>query len=90
MGKSKGKNRSEVEYLRGKIRSLEAELKYYKRRSHIQELDLDELVDECEVEHVDALQCPKCHKGILQVFDFLFATLSKCDNCGFEKREKKT
>lgn len=86
MGKSRNKSSSEVRHLRGQIRKLEAELKYYKRRSHLND-PVEEIID--EVEDIDVSRCPKCKTGVLSVFDFKFATVSKCSDCDFEKRQGK-
>ena len=85
MGKSKNKNGSEVSYLKGKIRQLEAEVKFLKRHQHITTEDLTEQEEVLEVE-VD--KCPKC-SGILVSYDYNFIILSKCGKCSFEKRQKK-
>lgn len=87
MSKSKNKNRNEVEYLRGKIRKLESQLKYYRQREHFFDAPVEEIVD--EVHKVDADQCPSCRKGVVVAYDFIYATLYKCSNCEFEKRIKK-
>lgn len=89
MAKSKNKNRSEVEYLRGRVRQLEAELKYYRRRDHLMEAPLEEIIDQHEIEEINASQCPRCKRGILTEFDFKFAILKKCGNCEYEERQGK-
>lgn len=88
MSKSRNKNRSEVEHLRGRVRKLEAQLKYYKKRELFFESPLEE-IDE-DIEEISANQCEVCKKGLVTVFDFTFATLEKCSNCTFERRKKKT
>lgn len=87
MSKSRNKNRSEVEYLRGRIRQLESQLKYYKKRELFFESPIEEIEE--EVENIKAAQCPECKRGIVTVYDFNFATLAKCGNCDYEKRQKK-
>ncbi len=90
MGKSKNKNHSEVEFLRGQVRKLASELKYYKKRAHIVESTIDDAIEENELYNINAKQCPRCGKGNLIELDFYFATLSRCDHCSFEKREGKS
>lgn len=87
VGKSKNKNRSEVEYLRGRIRKLESQLKFYKQREHFFEAPTEEINE--EVEDIKADQCPNCKRGVVTHYDFRFAILSKCSNCDFEQRTKK-
>lgn len=87
MGRSRNRGRSELEFLRGQIRQLKKELKFYKQREHFFETPTEEIEE--EVENVEAEQCPSCKKGIISIFDFRFATLAKCSNCSYEKREKK-
>lgn len=85
MSKSKSKNRNEVEHLRGIIRRLKAQLKYYKRRAHIPEDDI--LLEDEEVEL--QANCENCGKGIIIQYDFKYVILERCDTCGNEKRTKK-
>lgn len=87
MSKSKNKSRSEVEYLRGKIRKLESQLKYHRQREHFFEAPIEDINE--EVEEITADQCPKCKRGVVTTYDFTFATLSKCSNCDYEIRQKK-
>lgn len=87
MGKSRTKNRSEIEFLRGKIRKLESQLKYYKKREHFFESATEEINE--EVHEIEADQCPRCRRGVFTTYDFRFATLSRCSNCEYEERKKK-
>lgn len=87
MSRSKNKNRSEVEYLRGKIRKLESQLKYYRKREHFFEAPVEEIIE--EVEGIDTNQCDQCRRGVIVDYDFKFAILRKCTNCDFEERKKK-
>lgn len=89
MSKSRNKTRSEVEHLRGQVRQLKAELKYYKRREHISNADTDDL-DYDDVQDITAAKpCPKCGKGILIEYDFKYVLLMKCDHCEYSERKKK-
>ena len=87
MSKSKNKNRSEVEFLKGKIRKLESQLKYFKKREHFFDAPVEDIVEEAE--EIQAEKCPVCRQGIIIKTDFVFATLEKCLNCDYEKRQKK-
>ncbi len=89
MGKSRNRGKSEVESLRGEVRSLKKELKYYKRRSHIENSIIDDVIDDAELDIVDTEPCPSCGKGVLVTYDFVYATLKKCQ-CGFEVKKRKT
>jgi hypothetical protein len=90
MGKSRSKSRSEVEYLKGRIRKLEAELKYYKKREHLfDNQPIESVIQDNEIEEVNVSQCPKCKKGLLVSYDLKFIQLKKCDHCSYEKREKQ-
>lgn len=90
MGKSKNKNKSEVEFLRGQIRQLKAELKYYKKREHISNTPPDDDLDYDDVQDISAARpCPRCGKGILVEYDFKYALLMKCSHCEYDERRKK-
>lgn len=66
MGRSRGRGKSEVENLRGQVRQLQKELKYYRKRAHIETT----IVDEMPVEEVTATKCPNCPEGVLISYDF--------------------
>lgn len=85
MGKSRNRSRSEVEALRGEVRRLKAELKFYKRRSHIEHT----IIDEEPVENVHTSKCPECADGILIEYDWRFVVVKKCDQCEYQLRKKK-
>ena len=87
MGKSKNKNRSEVEFLRGKVRKLESQLKYLKQREHFFDAPVEDIIEDAE--EVSAERCPSCRRGVILKTDFVFATLEKCLNCDYELRKKK-
>lgn len=88
MGRSRNRGRSEVETLRGRIRELEKELKYYKRRSHIENLIIDDVIDDQPLDIVNTSQCPNCFKNVLIEYDFIYATFLKCV-CGYEEKRRK-
>jgi hypothetical protein len=84
LGRSRGRGKSEIENLRGEVRQLKKELKYYRRRAHIETT----IVDEAPVENVNARQCPECG-GVLIEYDFRFILLDKCSECEYQLRKKK-
>ncbi len=85
MSKSRNKSRSEVEALRGEVRRLKAELKYYKRRSHIE----NSIIDDEPVDIVDATKCPECRTGVLVDYDWKFVLVKKCSECDYKITKKK-
>ena len=89
MGKSRGRGKSEVEALRGQLRALQKELKYYKKRSHIENSIIDDVIEDQDLDVINTSQCPSCGKGVLVEYDFIYAILRKC-NCGFEEKKKKS
>ena len=86
MSKTRNKSRSEVEYLRGRVRELEAELKYYRKREHFFDDKLDEIE---EVQDVKVINCKECRKGTVIEYDFVHGTLRKCDVCEHQEYKKK-
>ncbi len=84
MGRSRGRGKSEVENLRGQVRSLQKELKYYRKRAHIETT----IIDEEEPLEVEGKQCPEC-KGLVVSYDFRFIMLDKCSECEYQLRKKK-
>jgi hypothetical protein len=89
MGRSRGRGRSESEFLKGRVRELEKELKYYRRQSREHEQIIDEVINDSDLELINIRKCPLCYKGALQTFDFIYATLDKCSHCDYEKKYKK-
>ncbi len=89
MGRSRNRGRSEVESLRGEIRQLKKELKFLRRRSHIENSIIDDVIEESDLDIVDTEPCPSCGKGVLITYDFIYAELKKC-SCGYEEKKRKT
>lgn len=87
MSKSRSKSRSEVEFLRGEVRRLKSELKYYKRHAQIPEID--SLVENEDLKQVKVESCLSCGKGALIEYDFYYAKIKKCDICGITERKSK-
>lgn len=84
MSRTRNRNHNEIEHLRGEIRKLRAQLKYYKKRDHLN--DPPTIVEE----EPTGEPCPDCGKGILMEYDFKYAILKKCDHCPYEQRKRKT
>ena len=85
MSKTKNKNRSELEFLNGKIRELESEnrqlrkrLKQLDKKAHLYEGLIDAVAEEIKPE-VD--KCNKCKEGILQHVDLKHAKFLVCGTC---------
>lgn len=89
MGKSRGRGKSEVENLRGEIRQLKKQVKYFKRRSHIENAILDDVIDDSDLQITNTVQCQECGKGLIIDYDFVYATLRKCNHCDFEEKKRK-
>lgn len=49
MGKTKNRNRSETEYLKGIIRQLQSQLKYYKQRENYLEGPIEQEIGRAHV-----------------------------------------
>lgn len=92
MGKTRRKNHSEVEHLRGEVkklkstvRSLERRNKELERKSHFFEEVVEEATDQVEMQET----CNSCGKGTLIMHDFVHMILKKCDLCGDQQRIAK-
>jgi hypothetical protein len=81
VGRSRGRGKSEVEHLRGEIRALQKEIKYLRRREHIEHIIIDE-----PVENVNARKCPDCRDGILRKLDLIYIKMEVCSNCEYKKK----
>lgn len=92
MSKTKNKNRSETEYLSGKIRELESQnrqlkkrLKQLDKKAHLYE-DLVEAVAEDIIVEEKINNCKKCRVGVLKVVDLKHASFIVCESCKDRKR----
>lgn len=92
MSKTKNKNRSELEYLNGKIRELESQNRQLKRRlSHLGKKEhlYDDLIHAVAEEispEEKTNNCKKCRVGVLKVVDLKHAKFVVCDSCQDRKR----
>lgn len=91
MSKTRQKNHSETEHLRGLVKKLKSEnrqlrkrLKELDRRSHFYQDIIDEVAEEVEVKNV----CPSCKKGIVEELNFVHIIVEKCNQCDYQKNRK--
>lgn len=91
MSKTKQREHSETEYLKGQIRKLESEnrqlkkrLKKLDRRAHFYENIVEESVEEVEVKD----KCPSCKKGDLVLIDLKYVQFEQCneEDCDYRKK----
>jgi len=89
MGKTRRKNHSEIEHLRGEnkklksqIRRLERHIKELQRKSHFFEEVVEETVDDVTI--IDT--CQNCGKGILSQIEIAHLTFVICDICNFREK----
>lgn len=89
MGKTRNKNRSEVEFLRGELKKLRAENirlrrenKHHERRTHFYE----EVIDDVTEEMTPSSTCKECMKGTLIELDFKHVKYLICDLCETKKK----
>lgn len=79
MSRSKNKNRSEVEYLKGEVRRLKKQLRQSEKQP-VQEETQE--VEEVETKAV----CPKCKEGhIKHVISILNKDIFECTECDFRR-----
>lgn len=90
MAKTRRKEHSEVEYLRGQIKKLESEnrqlkkrVKQLDRKSHFYENLVDENVEDIEFK---AEKCPQCKQGILFLLDLKHVRFHTCTECEYRKK----
>lgn len=89
LSKSKRKEHgSEVQRLRSRVKQLESQLKYFKKRAHIFETTVEEVVDKYEVKDMSANICPVCGAFVNEL-DMHLVILKKCTECDYVKRERK-
>jgi predicted nuclease with TOPRIM domain len=91
MAKTKNKNKSEVEYLRGEVKRLKSQLSSLNRRNrnlekkaHFYENIVDEATEDVDIKN----SCPECGKGTLHYYDMVHIKLEICDICDFKRKLK--
>lgn len=89
MSKTRRREGSELEYLRGCVKRLESEnrqlkkrLKSLDKRAHFYEDIVDEVAEEIEI--VD--RCPSCKKGTLLLLDLKYVKFKCCDTCDHRRK----
>lgn len=86
----KRRDRSEVEYYRGKLREVEAENRRLRKQLRSAEKSFEYLVEADSFEQAEyESKCPECTKGKLVYTDLKIKTLITCSlDCGFRKTTK--
>lgn len=82
MGKSKRKTHSEVEHLKGVIRSQKSEIRQLKKLLRQKDKYYDDVAENVEEENED--KCPNCGKGEIRIVDFSFVKYEACDICKYK------
>lgn len=90
MSKTKNKNHSELEHLRGQNKQLKSENRQLKRqlknlenRAHFYEEVIEDVTEDLNID-----TCFECGKGNLQVLDLKHVKFIHCDLCGYKERQK--
>ena len=91
MSKSKNKNRSEVEYIRGQLKEVQSEnrqlrkrLKELENKAHFYEETIDEVADEIDIDI-----CPKCQKAPTTVIDLKHLIIEQCTQCDYQQKVRQ-
>jgi hypothetical protein len=88
LGKTRNKNRSELEFLKGEVRRLKRHIKQLEKSQHMYE---DIILNEREVEVAEVpiiRRCESCGKGKLKEFNLLDRIFIECDTCDYRERIK--
>jgi predicted nuclease with TOPRIM domain len=90
MSKTRNKNHSELEHVRGQLkavrrenRQLKKRIKQLERRAHFYEETIDEIAED-----IDLDICPSCKKAPTTVIDLKYLIIEKCTQCDYESRIK--
>jgi len=91
MSKTAKKEKSELEHLRGQIRTLKSQLRQERKvnkeltkKSHF----FEEVVDEIEESVILKDACSVCGKGVVEEIDLKFIIVKKCQHCGSSETRK--
>lgn len=89
MAKTKRRERSEIEYLRGQVRKLETENRQLKKR--VRALDkrahfYEDLVDVVAEEIAIDDQCEHCKTGKIRALDLKYVKYLVCDKCDYKEK----
>jgi len=99
LSKTKNKNRSELETLRGENRQLHKKIKqlmkYHRIHENIEEIQKELISEESlmngyTVNNPRKVTCPSCHEGEFKlVIDLTDKEIYNCTDCDFKKVVKK-
>jgi len=89
LGKTRRKERSESEYLRGQIKALEKENRQLKKR--VRALDktahfYDDLIEAVAEDIIIEEKCPICKTGKHRVLDLKYVSFMTCTDCDYRKK----
>ncbi len=88
MGKSKNKNRSASEHLRGEIRRLKKQLRQSEKINHFFDEENTQNKEVIEIKKI--ANCPNCNNGHLKLILSLDTKdYYECNSCEFRKSMKK-
>ncbi len=92
MSKTKNKEHSEVELLRGRVRKLAAlnrrlrkRNKQLERKSHFHATVIDDVGKEITIK---GKTCRECGKGQITIVDLKYLLIESCDVCEYRKKMK--
>lgn len=92
MSKTPRRSRSELEHLRGQVKSLKSinrqlkkKLKEFERREHFHDNVINTAIELSEGD-VDMASCEKCGKGVLQIVDLKYVKYAVCTICNDRSR----
>lgn len=87
LGKSRNKNRSESESLKGEIRRLRKLLRQAEKHAASSEPEEDE--SPVKKKKSGVVICPECNEGEINlVLDLGFKLIYECNHCQFRKSER--
>lgn len=88
LGKSRNKNRSESESLKGEIRRLRKLLRQAEKHAASSEPEEEEVLP-VKKKKGGAVICPECNEGEINlVLDLGFKLIYECNHCQFRKSER--
>lgn len=94
MGKTRQKNRNEVEYYKGIVRNQKSEIKQLRKRLkqlEKQEHNYGEIITEIvenslNQKETELIYCDECKKGILSILDLKYIKYTVCDKCEYKTK----
>lgn len=84
MSKTRNKTHSEVEHLKGEVKSLKAQNRYLKRR--LKQFEKYSKDDYIEVEKLEVNLCQVCGKGEMSLLDLKYVKYRTCGVCEYKER----